>query len=95
MFVGVAETDVGSLLCFDVGVVQCFFIFFFFLFFVYNVISRLHLPRHQETTPESLKARPQRNMIKILFIQKEKTKKRKENPNSTMKHDSSVIKRQK
>ena len=30
MFVDVAETNVGSLLCFDKGIVQCLFYFFFF-----------------------------------------------------------------
>ena len=39
MFVSVAETNVGSLLCFGVGVVQSLFNFFLFFVCVYYVIS--------------------------------------------------------
>ena len=90
VFVGVRETNVGSLLCFDVGIVQCL-INFFFLFLC---ITSFRDCTVQNTNPESLRDETAKKYGKILFKQKEK-KKRKENPNSTMKQDYSVIKRQK
>ena len=52
-------------------------------------------PKHHEKTPESLRDETAKKYKKILFKQTEKKKKRKENPNSTMKQYASVIKRQK
>ena len=48
MFVGVAETNVDSLLCFGVGIVQ-------FPFLCITSLRDCTLSKHQETTPESLR----------------------------------------
>ena len=77
MFVSVAETNVGSLLCFGVGVVQSLFNFFLFLCVCITSFRDCTRPKHQKTTPESLMGESAKKYGKIPFNQKEKKEKKR------------------